>query len=68
VATTFCVASKENFVETVKKNIKLAKMIYICMLYLKSLETYISYLVTLHSHFQPNCHFKMFKNSGSDMY
>jgi hypothetical protein len=25
------------------------------------------YLETLHSHFQPNCHFKMFKNSGSGM-
>jgi hypothetical protein len=37
-------------------------MIYICILYLKYLETYLE---TLHSHFQPNCHFKMFKNSGS---
>jgi hypothetical protein len=37
-------------------------MIYICILYLKYLETYLE---TLHSHFQPNCHFKIFKNSGS---
>jgi hypothetical protein len=37
-------------------------MIYICILYLKYLETYLE---TLCSHFQPNCHFKMFKNSGS---
>jgi hypothetical protein len=37
-------------------------MIYICILYLKYLETYLE---TLHSHFQPNCYFKMFKNSGS---
>jgi hypothetical protein len=39
-------------------------MIYICILYLKSLETYLE---TLHSHFQPNCYFKMFKNSGSGL-
>ncbi len=51
----FCVASKDYFV--------LAKMIYICILYLKYLETYLE---TLHSHFQPNFHFKMFKNSGSE--
>jgi hypothetical protein len=38
-------------------------MIYICILYLKSLETYLE---TLHSHFQHNCYFKMFKNSGSE--
>jgi hypothetical protein len=37
-------------------------MIYFCILYLKYLDTYLE---TLHSHFQPNCHFKMFKNSGS---
>jgi hypothetical protein len=37
-------------------------MIYICILYLKSLETYLE---TLHSHFQSNYYFKMFKNSGS---
>jgi hypothetical protein len=37
-------------------------MIYICILYLIYLETFLE---TLHSHFQPNCHFKMFKNSGS---
>ncbi len=30
-------------------------MIYFLILYLKSLETYLE---TLHSHFQPNCHFK----------
>jgi hypothetical protein len=40
-------------------------MIYICVLYLKYLETYLE---TLHSHFQPNCHFKVFKNSGSACY
>jgi hypothetical protein len=45
-----------------RKTLKSAKMIYICILYLKSLETYLE---TLHSHFQPNCYFKMFKNSGS---
>jgi hypothetical protein len=39
-------------------------MINICILYLKYLE---NYLETLHSHFQLNCHFKMFKNSGSDI-
>jgi hypothetical protein len=42
--------------------LKLSKIIYICILYLKYLETFLE---TLHSHFQPSCHFKMFKNSGS---
>jgi hypothetical protein len=48
-----------------RKTLKSAKMIYICILYLKSLETYLE---TLHSHFQPNCYFKMLKNSGSVYY
>ncbi len=42
--------------------LKLAKIIYICILYLKYLETYLE---TLHSHFQPNCHLKRLKNLGS---
>ncbi len=45
-----------------RKTLKVAKIIYICILYFKYLETYLE---TLHSHFQPNRHFKMFKNSGS---
>ncbi len=48
-----------------RKTSKLAKIIYILILYLKSLETYLE---TLHSHFQLYCHFKMFKNSGSDQF
>jgi hypothetical protein len=44
--------------------LKLSKIIYICIWYLKYLETFLE---TLHSHFQPSCHFKMFKNSGSDL-
>jgi hypothetical protein len=48
--------------EQFRNTLKLAKMIYIYILYLKYLETYLE---TLHSHFQPNCHFKMFTNSGS---
>ncbi len=63
VATTFCAAYKECFVKTVQKTLKLDQMIYICILYWKFPQ---AYLETLHSHFQPNCHFKMFKNSGSD--
>jgi mRNA-degrading endonuclease RelE of RelBE toxin-antitoxin system len=35
--------------------------ISICIIYLKYLETYLE---TLDSHFKPNCHFKMFKNSA----
>jgi hypothetical protein len=38
-------------------------MIYNCILNFKYLETYLE---TSHSHFQPNCHFIMFKNSGSE--
>jgi hypothetical protein len=38
-------------------------MVKIWSLYLKYLD---NYLETLHSHFQPNCHFKMFQNSGSE--
>jgi hypothetical protein len=36
-------------------------MIYICILRWKYRR-----LIALHSHFQPICNFKMFKNSGSD--
>ncbi len=53
------------FCKQLRKTLKLAKMIYIFILYLKSLETYLE---TLHSHFQPYCHFKMFQNSGSDQF
>ncbi len=39
-------------------------MIYICILYWKYPQTSLE---TLYSHFQPNCHFKMFKNLGSEL-
>jgi hypothetical protein len=39
-------------------------MIYICISYWKYSQ---AYLETLHSHFQPNYHSKMFKSSGSGL-
>ncbi len=63
VATSFVLLIKTILSKQFRKTLKSAKMIYICILYLKSLETYLE---TLHSHFQPNCYFKMFKNSGSE--
>ncbi len=35
----------------------------ICILYIETIRRPL--LEVLHSHFQPNCHFKMFKNTGS---
>ncbi len=58
----FVLLLKTILCEQLINTLKVAKMIYICILYLKYLETYLE---TLHSHFQPNCHFKMFKNSDS---
>jgi hypothetical protein len=62
VATTFLLLLKTILCKQPNITLNLAKLIYICILYLKYLETYLE---TLHSHFQPSCHFKMFKNSGS---
>ncbi len=61
-ATTFLLLLKTILCKQPSITLNLAKMIYICILYLKYLETYLE---TLQSHFQPSCHFKMFKNSGS---
>ncbi len=57
----FCVGFKDYFEYTVEKIIKLGKIIYI-LFYIEYPQTYLE---TLHSHFQPACNFKMFKNSGS---
>jgi hypothetical protein len=53
------------FFLTVNIKITVDKMIYICIWYWKYSQTYLG-TGTLHSHFQLNCHFKMFKNSGSE--
>jgi hypothetical protein len=58
----FVLLLKTILCKQLRKTLKSAKMINISILYLKSLETYLE---TLRSDFQPNCHFKMFKNSGS---
>jgi hypothetical protein len=60
----FCVALllKTIMCKQLRRTLKLAKIIYICILYLKYSETYLE---TLHSHFQPNRTFKLSKNSGS---
>ncbi len=59
VATSFCAAYKDCFVKTFQKTLELIKWSTFAFCIEKA------YLETLHSHFHPNCHFKMFKNSGS---
>ncbi len=60
----FCVNYKKHLVYILEKNINNIKWLYICILYRKYLRTYLE---ALHSHFQTNHHFKMFKNSGSEL-
>ncbi len=60
----FCVLCfKDDFVLTVWKNIKLDKInLHLHFILKKYLQTYLE---ALNSHFQPNRHFKILKNSGS---
>jgi hypothetical protein len=54
----------KTFVKTVQKTLKLDQK-WSTFAFCIEKKYPQAYLEALHSHFQPNCHFKMFKNSGS---